>query len=170
MRVTVSEGQRSQCAAAADCPGSSRASLASPLDEVLIFALTIAGAVGSALSGLIDASARRCRCGRGTRQSASSDYRTFFEQVRGLTKVLKPSFPPCSEPSSPSLDPQRRSGQRRSAPPSRRIKVPPVWIPNVPGRRPMIASRPLLMILLFARCLLVCPGTTRQHPAPRSAP
>src|SRR5215470_5450491 len=31
--------------------------------------------------------------------------------------------------------------------------------------RPAIASGPLLMILLFARCLLVCPGTTRQHPA-----
>jgi hypothetical protein len=32
-------------------------------------------------------------------------------------------------------------------------------------RRPAIGSGPLLMILLFARCLLVCPGTTRQHPA-----
>jgi len=32
-------------------------------------------------------------------------------------------------------------------------------------RRPAIASGPLLMILLFTRCLLVCPGTTRRHPA-----
>jgi len=34
-------------------------------------------------------------------------------------------------------------------------------------RRPVIASGPLLMILLFARCLLVCPGTARQHPTLR---
>ncbi len=49
------------------------------------------------------------------------------------------------------------------------------WIPKVPWRTDRHRISPPLMILLFARCLLVCPGTTRQRPAqhgrkPRRSP